>query len=100
MDRSHTYTLAIPLKWVFTYKYDDEGYLLKHKAQICTRSDLLSQSHPMDTRATTLAARSFRLIMAIVAAIDLDTVQLGAVNEYLNAEMPKDETAIYVKHAP
>ncbi|RKF84216.1 hypothetical protein GcM1_137004, partial [Golovinomyces cichoracearum] len=26
---------SLPLKWVFTYKQDKEGRLLKHKARIC-----------------------------------------------------------------
>jgi hypothetical protein len=25
----------IPLRWVFTYKFDQEGYLIKVKARIC-----------------------------------------------------------------
>lgn len=91
---------TIPLKWVFTYKYDDEGFLLKHKARICARGDLLSKNNPMDSRATALAARSFRLMMALVAAFDLDTIQLDAVNAYLNANVPTNKGAIYVKYAP
>ncbi|KAI1006666.1 hypothetical protein K3495_g1554 [Podosphaera aphanis] len=30
----------IPLRWVFTYKFDESGYLLKFKARICVRGDL------------------------------------------------------------
>lgn len=30
----------IPLRWVFTYKFDQEGYLTKAKAQICVRGDM------------------------------------------------------------
>lgn len=54
----------------------------------------------MDSRGTTLAAQSFRLMMALVAAYDLDTIQLDAVNAYLNANVPTDQGAIYVKPPP
>jgi hypothetical protein len=30
----------IPLRWVFTYKFDQEGYLIKAKARICVRGDM------------------------------------------------------------
>jgi hypothetical protein len=31
---------VIPLTWVFTYKFDTDGYLVKFKARICVRGDL------------------------------------------------------------
>lgn len=85
----------IPLKWVLTYKFDDNGYLLKIPARLCAGGDLVPKQHPMDTRSTTLASKSFRLMMALVAAFDLDAIQLDAVNAYLNAEIPKEQGKIY-----
>jgi hypothetical protein len=43
--------------WVFTYKFDKDRYLLKHKAQLVVRGDLQEQYG--DTYAATLAARLF-----------------------------------------
>jgi hypothetical protein len=31
---------VIPTKWVFTYKFDEEGYLVKYKARIVVRGYL------------------------------------------------------------
>jgi hypothetical protein len=31
---------VLPLKWVFKYKFDDQGFLSKFKARICVRGDL------------------------------------------------------------
>jgi len=31
---------VLPLMWVFTYKFDKDGYLYKFKARICVRGDL------------------------------------------------------------
>src|SRR5271170_2576909 len=36
---------VLPLLWVFTYKFDTDGYLLKYKARICVRGDLQPQSN-------------------------------------------------------
>jgi hypothetical protein len=76
-------TTPLPLMWVFTYKFDQDGYLLKHKARLVARGDL--QYTAEDTYAATLAAQTFRAIMALVAAFDLETRQYDAVNAFANA---------------
>ncbi|THC87359.1 hypothetical protein EYZ11_013195 [Aspergillus tanneri] len=82
----------IPLRWVFAYKFNEDGYLLKTKARICVRGDL--QAHSMqEKRAATLAAKTFRSICALIAAFDMETTQYDAVNAFLNALMDED---IYV----
>lgn len=83
-DRS---TQILPLRWVFTYKFDQDGYLLKLKARICVRGDLETIS-PEDKRAVTLAARTARLIFALVAAFNLDLRQRDAVTAFLNTPLP------------
>ena len=81
----------LPLLWVFKYKFDTDGYLDKFKARICVRGDL--QNTSQDTYAATLAFRTFRALMAITAAYDLEIVQLDAVNAFLNAPI-NEETFI------
>jgi hypothetical protein len=49
---------ALPLMWVFTYKFDTEGYLLKYKARLVVRGDLQVLTAG-DIYAATLAARVF-----------------------------------------
>src|SRR5208282_6861606 len=73
----------LPLMWVFTYKFDQDGFLLKHKARLVARGDL--QYTAEDTYAATLAAQTFRAVMAIVGAFDLDIRQYDAVNAFANA---------------
>jgi len=60
----------LPLKWVFKYKFNSDGYLQKLKAQLCVHRDL--QITKEETYAATLAARIFRALMAIAAAFDLE----------------------------
>ncbi|EAU36855.1 predicted protein [Aspergillus terreus NIH2624] len=87
---------ALPLKWVFTYKFDQSGFLSKFKARICVRGDLQPISD-LDTRAITLGSRTLRVVLALVAAFDLEAVQLDAVNAFLNSQL--DET-VYVSPPP
>ena len=75
----------IPTRWVFKYKFDDKGYLIKYKARLCARGDL--QKTDQDTFAATLAIRILRVLMAIVAAFDLETRQWDAVNAFANSDI-------------
>ena len=72
--------------WVFTYKFDTDGYLLKFKARIVVRGDLHTSIHE-DTYAATLALRSFRTIAAITAAYDLETMQFDAISAFTNSDI-------------
>ena len=87
---------VIPVRWVFTYKFDSDGYLLKYKARLVVRGDLQIRTFE-DTRAATLAARVFRLLMAIMAVFDLDAEHLDALNAFINSLI--DEEA-YVQYPP
>jgi hypothetical protein len=85
---------VLPLRWVFTYKTDGNGYLVKFKARICVRGDLQKLTLE-DTRAATLAARTFRTMMALAAAFDLEIWQCDAINAFLNSYL--DET-VYIQY--
>lgn len=79
----------LPLTWVYTYKFDQDGYLIKFKARICVRGDLETITHE-DKRAVTLAAKTARMIFALIAAYDLDVRQRDAVTAFLNATLEKE----------
>lgn len=76
---------AIPTNFVFKYKFDEQGWLIKRKARLVARGDL--QHTDMDTFAATLAARIFRTILSLVAAFDLETRQYDAVNAFVHAKI-------------
>ena len=76
-------TKPLPLKWVFTYKYDTDGYLERFKARICVRGDLQPFSDN-DNYAATLAAKVFRSLMAITTRFDLEAVQMDAISAFTN----------------
>jgi hypothetical protein len=75
----------LPLMWVFTYKFNEDGYLTKFKARLVVRGDL--QQVYEDTYAATLAARIFRFLVALMAAFGLKAFQYDVLNAFLNAEV-------------
>ena len=77
---------VIPLKWVFNYKFDTDGFLIKFKSRLCVREDLQRLSL-QDTYAATLTAEVFRTMMALTAAFDLETNQFDVKNAYPHADL-------------
>ena len=78
------------LMQVFTYKFDQDGYLIKYKARLVARGDL--QYTIEDTYAATLTTQIFRAIIAIIVAFDLETCQYNVVNVFANALLPNPIT--------
>jgi Reverse transcriptase (RNA-dependent DNA polymerase) len=88
VSRETATSTPLPLLWVFKYKFDIDGYLTKFKARLCVRGDL--QTTEQDTYAATLAARTFRALMAISAAFDLEAHQFDAVNAFINSDLDEE----------
>jgi len=76
--------------WVYVYKFDKHGWLVKCKARLVVRGDQQAKSVYESTYASTLAGRSFRTLMAIAARFDLELIQYDAVNAFVNAKLPYD----------
>jgi hypothetical protein len=74
--------------WVYTYKFDKHGRFQKCKARLVVRGDQQRGLRTEDTYAATLAARSFRVLMAIAAKFDLELIQFDVVNAFVNAALP------------
>jgi hypothetical protein len=87
---------VIPTRWVFTYKFDEEGYLLKYKARLVVRGDLQPKQDE-ETYAATLAARVFRFLMALAAYFDLEAKQFDAVNAFTNAKI---KSKVWIRFPP
>ena len=80
--------------WVFTYKLDKDGFVIKYKARLIVQGDL-QVSQFKDTYIATLAARVFKALIAIAAYFNLDIYQFDAINAFCNA--PIDEL-IYIRY--
>lgn len=73
--------------WLFSYKFNKDGYLYKYKARLVVRGDL--QNDWGDTYAATLAARVFWFLIAITAAFSLLAYQYDVLNAFLNAPLDR-----------
>jgi hypothetical protein len=86
---------VLPMMWVFSYKLDSEGYLLKYKARLVVRGDVQRHFAHEDFYAATLASRVFRAMVAIAAYFDLEMKQFDAVAAFLNSDLDEE---IYVSY--
>jgi hypothetical protein len=76
----------IPLRWVYDYKFDSEGFLIRLKARLCVRGDK-QPLNELDTYAATLAAETMRFLLGIAAYFDLEMRQYDAVTAFLNMDL-------------
>ena len=79
---------------MFTYKTDINRFLIKFKAHFYVQGNLQESVHK-DTYAATLAAKSFKVLMAIVAIFDLDCWQGNTINTFANSLIDK---VMYIKY--
>jgi Reverse transcriptase (RNA-dependent DNA polymerase) len=82
--------------WVFVYKTDKHGFLVKCKARlvVCGNQQKLGD---LPTRATTLAGNTLRTLLAIAAKFDLELKQLDVVNAFVNCEL---DEVVFMKMPP
>ncbi|RYP41367.1 hypothetical protein DL768_010500 [Monosporascus sp. mg162] len=90
---------AAQRKWdqiyrVFTYKFNKNGFLQKFKAKLVVRGNLQPRKK-LNAYVSTLAGRSFRMLMAVAARFNLDLRQLDAVNAFLHSNI--DELVYFLK---
>jgi hypothetical protein len=83
----------IPTMWVWSYKQNSDGHLTSYKARLVVQGDL--QMTLAETAATTLAARIFRAMIAIIAYFGLEMRQFDVVNAFINAPLDDEVYITY-----
>lgn len=81
----------ISCRWVFTYKRDLNGNIIKRKARLVVRG--FTQQIGIDFKETfspTLKQDSFRIITAISVQLDFRIEQIDINSAYLNAELEEE----------
>ena len=86
----------LPVQWVFTHKLDTLGNLLRFKAQLCVQGDL-QDTTGSEVYAATGAYQSLRILLALVAAFDLECHSADVTNAFLNAILDEE---VYVQCPP
>jgi len=82
---------ALTPKWVHTVKYDANGDVDRFKARLVIKGFLqVAGQDFVDTFAPVLRLESLRVFAAIVAVLDLETLQLDIKTAFLYADLDED----------
>ena len=82
---------AIPCKWVYKIKYDENGKPVRYKARLVVKGFM--QKYGIDyneTYAPVMKYDSLRLLLAIATSLDLEIKQFDVDNAFLNALLNED----------
>ena len=87
---------ALPVKWVFTYKFDENNVLFRWKARLVLRGDKQRPGIDYgDTFASVVRPSTFKLLMALVAVYDLECEHLDVITAFLNGKLDREN--IYIQ---
>ncbi|MGZ8926642.1 MAG: reverse transcriptase domain-containing protein, partial [Nitrososphaeraceae archaeon] len=82
---------AIPCKWVYKIKYNENGKPIRYKARLVVKGFM--QKYGVDyneTYAPVMKYDSLRLLLAIATILDLELKQFDVDNAFLNAVLNED----------
>jgi hypothetical protein len=89
-------TYALPTKWVYKYKFDDTGKLICFKARLVVCGNRQNIDFWRETYAAVARSTTLKVLLALVAALNLECDQLDIVTAFLNGWLDKDED-IYIR---
>jgi hypothetical protein len=89
---------ALKNKWVFRIKRDSNANVVRYKARLCACGySQVSGIDYKDIYAPVVRAESFRLFLSIVAARNMECIQMDVVTAFLNGKI---EEEVFMKQAP
>ena len=96
MNRKHAQNQQI-LKsmWIFIYKTNDQRFVIKCKTRLIIYENQ-QNADELFTKIITLTISTFRTIMIIVICFNLKTIQMNAVNVFVNCDLNE---IIYMKQS-
>jgi transposase InsO family protein len=87
---------ALPTKWVYKYKFDEYGKLIRFKARLVVCGNRQVLEFWQETYAAVARATTLKLILALIAVLNLEADQLDAITAFLNGKLD-DEEAVYIR---
>ena len=94
-DSIKTRSRILPTRWVFTYKGNEHGYLLKRSARLVIYGDLEVKDSAISTYAATPPIHIFRFLFALCAGLGWEYKQFDVKSAFLNAHL-QEEYLVYV----
>jgi hypothetical protein len=87
---------ALPTKWVYKYKFDEMGKLVRFKARLVVCGNRQNTDFWRETYAAVARSTTLKILLALVATLDLECDQLDVVTVFLNSWFDKDED-VYIR---
>lgn len=89
---------ALKNKWVFRIKRDAYGNITRYKARLCACGyNQIEGIDYKDIYSPVVRAESFRLFLGIVAARDMECIQMDVVTAFLNGSIKEN---VYMRQPP
>jgi hypothetical protein len=82
---------ALPTKWVYKYKLDDAGNLIRFKALLVVCGNRQNSDFWRETYAAVARSTTLKILLALVAALDLECDQADVVTASLNGKLDHDK---------
>ena len=79
--------------WIFIYKTDNDGFVIKCKARLIVCENQ-QEAEKLSTKTIILISSAFRVLMIVMARYDLETVQMNAINAFVNCDL---DEVVYMK---
>jgi hypothetical protein len=87
---------ALPTKWIYKYKLTDCGKLERFKARLVVCGNRQELDFWRETYAAVARATTLKVLLALVATLDLECDQADVVTAFLNGRLDAEE-AVYIR---
>jgi len=84
-------TFALPTKWVYKYKFDETGKLIRLKARLVVCGNRQNSEFWRETYAAVARSTTLKVVLALVAALNLECDAADVVTAFLNGRLDDDE---------
>jgi hypothetical protein len=84
-------SFALPTKWVYKYKFDEAGKLIRLKARLVVCGNWQNSEFWRETYAAVARSTTLKVVLALVAALNLECDAADVVTAFLNGRLDDDE---------
>jgi hypothetical protein len=94
--KAPTGTFPLPIKWVYKYKLTEDGKLERLKACLVVCGNRQNLDHWRQTYAAVARTTTLKVLLALVAALDLECDQADVTTAFLNSVLD-DDKIVYIR---